>query len=605
MTDYPPVDRFEVDGLADVVVIAGPNGVGKTRLLERLLATLRGSGGAGSASGVIRATCREESDPWGKAELDLVDPSDLALFQATIQASRRRRNWRSSVVNFESDRSLRTVNALTFTFDMPDPEQEEVGWDSTFGFMRDRYQDTVHSMFRMIEVQKQRIAARAIQLSREGHSSMQLTFTDPMEPFKEVFHQLLAPKRLVDPSASNQRLDYEIDGTTFPFDSLSSGEREVVTIAFDFLLRKPQDCIVFFDEPELHLHPELSFRLIQTLQGIGLRNQLVLSTHSPDIITASLDRSVIFLSPPALDDQGARANQAIPVDEGDETNQALRLLGHSVGIIALGKRIVLIEGSQSSIDKQTYGSIIKNRWPGLVLVPSGGKHTVESFETLYATVLSESIWGVEFFMLCDGDTQPNPSPDERQAQEEGRLRVLPRYHLENFFLDEETWSDAFALLEPPDSWLRDSVQVKNAILEIAREQISYAAALRASQRLRLAVGNVDAMPKNCHQRSSDELVGLMIEKTSVERDRSTAALADDEVEGIVREEYERISSLLDDDDPEWRRIVAGKPVLSAFAGRAQVKLGHGKTLYLAAAEQRDPNPFEELVAIFEHFATDE
>lgn len=36
-------------------------------------------------------------------------------------------------------------------------------------------------------------------------------------------------------------------------------------------------------------------------------------------------------------------------------NRALRLLGQSIGIVALGKRIVLIEGADSSLDKQTYG----------------------------------------------------------------------------------------------------------------------------------------------------------------------------------------------------------------------------------------------------------
>src|SRR5664279_5573291 len=79
--------------------------------------------------------------------------------------------------------------------------------------------------------------------------------------------------------------------------SLASGEREVVNIAFDFLLRRPSDCIVFFDEPELHLHPELSYKLLRTLHTIGERDQFVLSTHYPDVITASLDQSVIFLSP--------------------------------------------------------------------------------------------------------------------------------------------------------------------------------------------------------------------------------------------------------------------------------------------------------------------
>src|SRR5207244_9851363 len=107
---------------------------------------------------------------------------------------------------------------------------------------------------------------------------MNLNFTDPMLPFKKVFSQLLAPKELVDPSARRQTLEFSLDGQVFDITALSSGEREVVNVAFDFLLREPSDCIVFFDEPELHLHPELSHKLIQVLQSIGARNQFILST---------------------------------------------------------------------------------------------------------------------------------------------------------------------------------------------------------------------------------------------------------------------------------------------------------------------------------------
>jgi len=43
-------------------------------------------------------------------------------------------------------------------------------------------------------------------------------------------------------------LYYSIEGATFPVSSLSSGEREVVNVVFDFLLRSPHDCVVIFDE---------------------------------------------------------------------------------------------------------------------------------------------------------------------------------------------------------------------------------------------------------------------------------------------------------------------------------------------------------------------
>ena len=34
VVDHPPIDRFKIDDLSDRVVIAGPNGVGKTKLIE-------------------------------------------------------------------------------------------------------------------------------------------------------------------------------------------------------------------------------------------------------------------------------------------------------------------------------------------------------------------------------------------------------------------------------------------------------------------------------------------------------------------------------------------------------------------------------------------
>ena len=201
-------------------------------------------------------------------------------------------------------------------------------------------------------------------------------------------------------------MSYMMGEGRFPVSSLSSGEREVVNIVFDFLLRSPDDCVVIFDEPEMHLHPELSYKLLQALKTVGSNNQFIFCTHSPDIITASLDNTVLFLTPPRQDG----GNQAIKVREDDDTNQALRLLGQSIGIVALGKKLVLIEGKESSLDKQTYGAILKDRFPNLVLVPSGGRSAIASFALLHREVLERTIWGVEFFMLCDHDATPEGVP---------------------------------------------------------------------------------------------------------------------------------------------------------------------------------------------------
>ena len=105
---------------------------------------------------------------------------------------------------------------------------------------------------------------------------------------------------------------------------------------------------------------------------------------------------------------------------------------------------MLIEGTRSSLDKQTYGSIVGSQYPDLVLVPVGGKESIASFVKAFETVLNKTVWGVDFFMLCDGDTSTSLSYG---ADGGGRLRLLPRYHIENYFLDERVLVRLFEALE--------------------------------------------------------------------------------------------------------------------------------------------------------------
>jgi len=309
LSDVPPVQRFEVEGLTDVVVLAGANGVGKTRLMQALVQAFRKPTHTGPVRLGIEATSKTEQEDWGKRTLDTGDPADCQLLARTLQKSHWRTQWQSSVVYFESDRSIQRLQPYTFSWDVIDPWEENIGWELTFGGLQTRFQDTLHSLFRKVQSRRDKIARKAEELMHEGATQMSLDFPDPLLPFKVAFAQLLAPKRLLDAEPKAQQLRYELNGQELDVSTLSSGEREVVNTVFDFILRSPSHCIVFFDEPELHLHPELVYKLLQTLRAVGRTNQFVFCTHSPDIITAALDQSVVFISPPQPD----AANQAVLV----------------------------------------------------------------------------------------------------------------------------------------------------------------------------------------------------------------------------------------------------------------------------------------------------
>lgn len=74
--DVPPVKQFSVDDLSNVVVLAGPNGVGKTRLVQEFLQAFRA--GRPNIRFVIEATSRSELDSWGKSLLDTSIAEDAA-----------------------------------------------------------------------------------------------------------------------------------------------------------------------------------------------------------------------------------------------------------------------------------------------------------------------------------------------------------------------------------------------------------------------------------------------------------------------------------------------------------------------------------------------
>ena len=59
----------------------------------------------------------------------------------------------------------------------------------------------------------------------------------------------------------------------------------------------------------------------------------------------------------------------------------------------------------------------------------------------------------------------------------GRLRFLPRYHLENYFLDAEALAAVFEELEPADSWLRSPTAIDSELTAIAAQMSAYAVSL--------------------------------------------------------------------------------------------------------------------------------
>lgn len=541
---------------------------------------------------VIESTCESETQQFGSNNITSDEAVKSQALQQVLQVNKLRRNYQSGILYFESDRSIAKVNPLAFSFDYNDPYLENISWNVPMQPLKGRWTDTQHTIFKKVLALRSQLGSAAIRLGREGKTEMSLGFSDPVEPYKEAFEKLLSPKKLVDPDLQAQKLMYEQNGEKRSIDTLSSGEKEVLNISFDFILRKPSDCIIFFDEPELHLHPELLNRLIKTLQEAGKRNQFFLISHSPEVIASSLDDTVIFLTPEKLDG----GNQATILKPNGETTEAPNRLGQSVGVVALGKKIVLIEGQHSSLDKKTYSSIVGNAFPELVLLPSGGKDNLRNFDVVTETILDKTLWGIDFFMLADRDN------DVLENSETHRFKLLPRYHLENHFLDSNVIASCFAEMESSDSWLVDPQKIEDELQAIAASMLSYVASLSASQTIRMTAGNVDLMLKKVHSMDEASMLIAAVNKASEELNRVEGALDSTQVENTFRERYAYYSSLLTSGEQGWKHDFPAKQVFAKFCGKANISVGRVKSLYITNSLKLDENPFKEIYAIFDGFA---
>src|SRR3954454_18303203 len=112
IADSGPIDIVRASNLSDVVVIAGPNGVGKTTIDNALLDMARNPRPSKQVSMTIAATTTEERKDWGNERLDTKDPQDCEKLRRTLQRNQRRNKCQSSVLNFDSDRSIRNVQGF-------------------------------------------------------------------------------------------------------------------------------------------------------------------------------------------------------------------------------------------------------------------------------------------------------------------------------------------------------------------------------------------------------------------------------------------------------------------------------------------------------------
>ena len=173
----------------------------------------------------------------------------------------------------------------------------------------------------------------------------------------EIFENLSIDVKVEDISQDGRNITLftNSSGDEFDINELSSGEKQLFLRTLAIRMLNPENSIILIDEPELSLHPKWQQRIVDVYRKIGKNNQIIIATHSPHILGSVRKENIMLLD---KDDEGK-----IVVRTGDELYDSYgqptdRVLKDIMGLETTRnpKVFKLLEEAGELVDKNEYES---------------------------------------------------------------------------------------------------------------------------------------------------------------------------------------------------------------------------------------------------------
>jgi predicted ATPase len=113
----------------------------------------------------------------------------------------------------------------------------------------------------------------------------------PQEDFSKLINELYSGGKTLQIEAGT--LEISAGGSGIALESLSSGEKQLLQILLEALAGEGASVIV--DEPELSMHVDWQRRLVAAMRTVSPDCQLILATHSPEVMADVRDSEVFEL----------------------------------------------------------------------------------------------------------------------------------------------------------------------------------------------------------------------------------------------------------------------------------------------------------------------
>jgi ABC-type ATPase involved in cell division len=438
---YKSITPFEWNDIPKFIVITGPNGTGKSQILELIYNTIINKHNTTERVEITDEIIKSDEVIFLKGEWQLQNTKDVDLSTIQTYLNTQFQQFQQNSSMSLTQRNEQAVRKIDIFKEI----QSKSGKTNKNLVTKEEFLEYFPEIFIEQESQlSQKIGEimynyrlSEIELQAKGLTSENIKLEigeKPWNVLREIIQESKLPFEINDPSKNGIRdsfqllLKHTILNENVNFNDLSSGEK--VLISLTFYLYNSQEKNIFpklllLDEPDAHLHPSMSQQFLNVIKNVlvdkfGVR--VIMTTHSPSTVIFSPDESLFEMS---------RAEPRI--QKAISKNHAVSLLTAGLVYVGEGTKYFLVEDQ----DDVLFYSYIFNQLTllgkinadiPLVFIPastkdkSGGKDVVYN----WVTKIKESGIGDIIQGLIDADSG--------NVVGNGIFK-LNRYSIENYLID--------------------------------------------------------------------------------------------------------------------------------------------------------------------------
>jgi len=434
---YKSITSFNWTEIPKFVVITGPNGTGKSQLLDLIYNTVTNKQGTSERISISGSVIKPNEITFLKGEWQLQNTGHVSLFTIQqqldtyynnlkqgnhrySQANQIKLNYAIKEILRKTGKQHNTISKEEFCEHFPEILiEQESQLSQKIGEVFYNYR------LSEIELLSKKVAEEDIK-KEIGEK--------PWIVLREIIKESKLPFDINDPSEYGIRdgfqlkLTHQILNEEINFNDLSSGEKVLISLVF--YLYNSQEKNVFpklllLDEPDAHLHPSMSQQFLNVIKNVLVDKfdvQIIMTTHSPSTVILAPNDSIYEMSRVE-----PRIRKCV------SKNHAVSLLTSGLVYVGEGTKYFLVEDNddvafysfaynQLTTDNQIDANIPLVFIPASTKDKSGGKDVVQNWvNKLQESGLVRIVQG-----LIDADSGNIVSDG---------VYKIDRYSIENYLID--------------------------------------------------------------------------------------------------------------------------------------------------------------------------